>query len=135
MRIGTLADHANVRTKTIRYYEAIGLLPVPSRTPNGYRSYSDADLTQLQFIRRAQVAGLSLDAIRGILDDHRTGIPPCRHVQSLAEQQIATIDRRIAELQRVRRTLTDLATRAAIVAHEGNCNTDEICSAFAGSAE
>jgi DNA-binding transcriptional MerR regulator len=130
LRIGTLAVLADVSTKTIRYYEAIGLLPLPLRAANGYRRYTETDLTQLQFIRRAQAAGLSLEAIRGILDDHNTGIQPCRQVQSRAEQQIADIDRRIAELQAVRRSLEGLAVRAGIVAYEGTCDADEICSAF-----
>lgn len=130
MRIGVLADHAGVSTKTIRYYEAIGLLPSPPRTSNGYRHYSEADLTQLRFIRRAQAAGLSLEAIHGILDDHFRGVQPCHEVQVRAEQQIATIDQRIAELRAIRRSLEEVATRAEIVAREGTCNPEEICSVF-----
>lgn len=130
MRIGTLAARADVSTKTIRYYEAIGLFPEPERTANGYRCYSDADLTQLRFIRRAQAAGLTLEAIRGILDDHHNGVQPCHEVQERAEQQIASIDRRIAELRAVRQSLEELAARAAIVARDGTCNAEEICSAF-----
>jgi len=130
MRIGRLAAHAGVSTKTIRYYEAIGLLPEPERTANGYRCYSDTDLAQLRFIRRAQAAGLTLEAIRGILNDHHRGIQTCREVQSRAEQQIAAIDRRIAELRAMRKSLRTLAVRAAIVGRDGTCNVAEICSAF-----
>ena len=40
MRIGELADAADVNTKTVRYYESIGLMPEPPRTPSGYRDYT-----------------------------------------------------------------------------------------------
>ncbi|HEU5422480.1 MAG TPA: MerR family transcriptional regulator, partial [Nitrolancea sp.] len=63
MRIGVLATRAGVTAKTIRYYETFGLLPAPRRATNGYRCYTEADLTRLRFIRRAQAAGLSLQAI------------------------------------------------------------------------
>lgn len=129
MRIGALAARAGVGTKTIRYYESIGLLPSPPRAPNGYRVYTDQDLRQLRFVRSAQAAGLSLRAIRDILAVHHAGMRPCHQLQALAEDQIAAIDRRIAELQTARRSLAELATRASLAARQHSCSADEICSA------
>ncbi len=50
MRIGELAGRLDLNPKTIRYYEEIGLLPTPQRTPAGYRLYDAADLERLRFI-------------------------------------------------------------------------------------
>jgi MerR family copper efflux transcriptional regulator len=54
MRIGQLADRCGVSEKTLRYYEDIGVLRSPRRTPSGYRDYDDSALAQLRFIRAAQ---------------------------------------------------------------------------------
>jgi DNA-binding transcriptional MerR regulator len=129
MQIGALAARAGVGTTTIRYYESIGLLPVPQRAANGYRRYSGTTLTQLQFIRRAQTAGLSLRAIQEILTIHQAGTRPCRQVEARAEDQIAAIDHQLAELQRLRQRLERLALAARRVADDDACNPDDICSA------
>ena len=50
MRIGEVAEQAVVTTKTIRYYESIGVLPTPERTPSGYRAYDSTTLDRLRFI-------------------------------------------------------------------------------------
>ncbi|MCM8748254.1 heavy metal-responsive transcriptional regulator [Thermomicrobiaceae bacterium CFH 74404] len=113
LRIGELARRAGVNSRTIRFYEAIGLLPEPARLPNGYRVYGARDLERLRFIRRAQSLGLPLDAIRDILALHSAGSRPCCRVRELAEQRLAEIDRQIRELQRLRSELAALVERAA----------------------
>ena len=67
MRIGEIAELAGVTTKTVRYYERIGILPEPDRTPSGYRDYGVGTLERLRFIRDAQATGLSLAEIHSIL--------------------------------------------------------------------
>ena len=42
--IGRLADEVGVSVDTVRYYERRGLLPAPSRTRAGYRTYGDDDV-------------------------------------------------------------------------------------------
>ena len=54
MKIGELGEQCGVTAKTIRYYESIGLLEEPGRTPSGYRDYGDAAVERLRFIRDAQ---------------------------------------------------------------------------------
>jgi DNA-binding transcriptional MerR regulator len=61
--IGEVAQRAGVTVPTVRYYEEIGLLPVPSRSCTGYRRYSEHTVEELRFIRKAQVLGFSLDEI------------------------------------------------------------------------
>ena len=62
MRIGELAARSGVTAKTIRFWEAKGLLPDPARTRAGYRDYDSDTLERLDFIRHAQTAGLTLEA-------------------------------------------------------------------------
>lgn len=68
MRIGELADTVGVNTKTVRYYESIGLMPEPDRTSSGYRDYGPDALERLQFIREAQASGLTLAEVQSILE-------------------------------------------------------------------
>ena len=53
MKIGTLAERAGLSTKTIRYYEKVGLIDPPPRTEGGYRAYRDEDIDILRFVARA----------------------------------------------------------------------------------
>jgi DNA-binding transcriptional MerR regulator len=113
LRIGEIANQTGVPTKTIRFWEAEALLPLPARTTSGYRDYQPADAERIRFIRHAQGAGLRLDEIRQVLDISDAGQPPCQHVQALVQQRLSEVDARIAELTQARRTLHDLAARAA----------------------
>jgi len=113
VRIGEIAAEARMPTKTIRFWEAEGLLPEPARTPSGYRDYQPAIVERLAFIRHAQSAGLRLEEIRQVLDISDAGDPPCQHVQALVDRRLAEVDDRIAELTQARRVLADVARRAA----------------------
>jgi len=113
MRIGEIADGARVPAKTIRFWEDQRLLPPPGRTPGGYRDYDPAVLDRLAFIRHAQAAGLTLDAIRQVLEIRDGGQPPCVHVMDLIARRLAEVDARLAELNRTRDQLVVLAARAA----------------------
>ncbi|OBJ91638.1 hypothetical protein A9W97_12205 [Mycobacterium gordonae] len=108
MRIGELADRLGINTKTIRYYESIGLLPAPQRTSSGYRHYSAADVERLSFIKTAQRLAMSLDEIREILAFRDRGQPPCGYVRQVLDHQVTEIDQRIAELVGVREQLVTL---------------------------
>src|SRR5215472_10701672 len=113
MRIGEIAGRAGVPAKTIRFWEDQRLLPPPGRTPAGYRDYDPAVVDRLAFIRHAQAAGLTLDAIRQVLEVRDGGQPPCVHVTGLIAQRLAEVEARLAELARTRDQLTALAIRAA----------------------
>lgn len=108
MRIGQLADQLGLNPKTIRYYESIGLLADPGRTPSGYRIYSDDDLERLTFIKTAQRLGITLDEIREILAFRDRGDQPCGYVRDVLRRQVDEIDERIAELRQLRRELVTL---------------------------
>lgn len=112
MRIGEVAQHSGVNPTTIRYYEGIGLLVEPERTPSGYRNYTDAAVSRLCFIRAAQSIGLSLGEIREVLALRDGGETPCPHVITLLDRRAAELGERIAALEQMRRELVELAKQA-----------------------
>ncbi len=113
LRIGQLAAELGLNPKTIRYYEDIGLLPNPERTPAGYRLYNVADRDRLEFIGKAKALGLSLEEIHEILALRDQGDPPCEHVLALVDQKVAAVDQQIQLLTEFRHDLLQL--RAAAV--------------------
>ena len=106
--IGTLAREADVNVETIRYYQRRGLLEEPSKPLNGYRRYAPETVKRVRFIKRAQQLGFTLAEVEGLLllDDGQS----CRETRLLAEQKLAVIEQRIADLARMRRLLTGLIT-------------------------
>lgn len=113
MRIGELADQGGVTTKTVRYYESIGLLDQPTRTPSGYRDYAIDAVERLRFIRDAQASGLSLSEVASVLELKSAGQRSCAHTTSLLNEHLHDLDRQIERLQAARSTLAELADRAA----------------------
>ena len=67
LQIGELAKRGGVTRKAVRYYERLGLLPRPRRSPSGYRLYEEADVGRLLFIKQAKDVGLPLAGIRDLL--------------------------------------------------------------------
>ncbi|MBI3535987.1 MAG: MerR family transcriptional regulator [Chloroflexi bacterium] len=108
MRIQELAKQAGLSVHTLRYYESIGVLPRAKRQANGYREYSDADVERAKFLAGARRLGFSLnDNIEIIaLRDKRQA--PCRFILNLIEHQADEIERRIAELVRLKVELRQL---------------------------
>ena len=126
MRIGELADQVGISTKAIRYYEQIGILTPPARTPSGYRSYDPSALGRLGFVRAAQAVGLTLGEIRQIIAFRDNGQAPCAHVTDLLQRRTAELDARIAELHQLRGELRQLAERAATLDPD-QCPPERVC--------
>ena len=112
MRIGVLAERTGVTTKTVRYYESIGLVAEPQRTPSGYREYDDDAVERLRFIRDAQSSGLSLSEIQSVLELKDAGARSCDHTSALLNRHLSEIDDQIDRLQVARAELVVLAERA-----------------------
>ena len=110
MLIGDLARLSNTTPATIRYYEELGLLTAPPRSEAGYRHYCDSTVREIQFIKKAQGLGFSLQEIGEILNMSRGGEPPCARVLELAERNLAAADERIRRLQNFRDRLAALIT-------------------------
>lgn len=112
MRIGEIALRSGVTTKTIRYYESIGLLDEPERTESGYRDYTPDAVERLTFIRDAQSSGLTLTEILSVLELKAAGTPSCEHTRELLRRHLTELDDQIARLQSTRSQLAQLTTRA-----------------------
>ncbi len=126
-RIGAVARELGINPKTIRYYEAIDLIPPAQRTPQGYRIYTQAEIDRLAFILRARALDFSLDDIREILAFRERGEAPCLHVAGLVAQRITEIEAKIAALQQLRDDLQHLHEQAAALPLETLANKDCIC--------
>jgi MerR family copper efflux transcriptional regulator len=107
--IGEAARASGVSAKMIRHYESIGLIGAAQRSQSGYRVYSSRDVQVLHFIHRARALGFSLERIGVLLalwqDKHRASAD----VRALARSHIDELDRKIAEMEAMKRTLETLA--------------------------
>jgi Cu(I)-responsive transcriptional regulator len=108
--IGEAARASGVTAKMVRHYESIGLLPPARRTEAGYRLYGSDDVRMLQFIHRGRALGFSLDQIADLLALWRDKDRASADVRSLALEHISELDRKIAELEAMKRTLANLAS-------------------------
>lgn len=105
LRIGEVAKLSGIGIEALRFYERSGLLGRPGRTDSGYRMYDAAVLQRLDFIKRAQVLGFSLDEIKRIIADKQAGKSPCREVREIVRQRLEELDERMKEMRRYRREL------------------------------
>lgn len=111
MKIGEVAERSGVPAKTIRYYEEVGLLPAPERAANGYRVYESRSVDLLRFIARARGLGFSLDEVQDLVGLWQDKARASADVRRLANDHIAAIDDKLAELEGMRRTLSSLVER------------------------
>ena len=111
MNIGEAAHASGVPAKTIRYYEAAGLIATADRTGGGYRVYTQADVFVLRFIKRARDLGFSIDRIRRLLDLWQDKSRASRDVKRLALDHIAEITAKLAAMSTVRDALQELADK------------------------
>ncbi|XYJ12775.1 Cu(I)-responsive transcriptional regulator [Telluria sp. B2] len=109
MNIGEAASASGVSAKMIRHYESIGLIGAARRTEAGYRVYARQDVQVLQFIHRARALGFSLDQIRELLALWQDKGRASADVRALARSHIEDLNRKIAEMEAMRRTLERLA--------------------------
>lgn len=108
LTIGKLARQANVGVETLRYYERRGLIAPERRTDAGYRLYDDDARQRLQFIRRAQTLGFSLDEIAELLSLSHRPTASAADVKRLARARIDDIEARIHDLERMKAALSEL---------------------------
>jgi MerR family transcriptional regulator, copper efflux regulator len=98
MQIKEFSQKTGLPGKTIRYYEDVGVLPVPERLPNGYRVYAEADVERARFVIGLRRLDFSLADIREILDMRDRREAPCRVVLESLAGKANEIAQRIKEL-------------------------------------
>jgi len=125
--IGELATVTDTKVETIRYYERVGLLPKPKRTAGNYRSYESSHLGRLSFIRRARDLGFSIEEVRNLLGLADQKDRSCETVDAIAREHLADVDRKIADLNELRRELDAIIRRC----HRGTIAECRILDALA----
>lgn len=108
MNIGEAAEHSGVPAKTIRYYEEIGLIQPAARHANNYRDYDEGGVQALQFLKRARSLGFSIEDCRELLSLYHDQRRSSADVKAVAQRRVRDIDRKIAELETMRATLSRL---------------------------
>lgn len=109
LNIGQAAEASGISAKMIRHYEEKGFIAKAGRTQAGYRVYRYADIHVLRFMRRGRDLGFSMKEIKGLLALWENRRRASADVKRLALKHIEELDRKIAELKAMRRTLVDLA--------------------------
>ena len=111
LKIGEVAKLSGVGIEALRFYERSGLLGRPSRTGSGYRLYDAGVLQRLDFIKRSQVLGFSLDEIKRIIADKEAGNSPCHEVREIVRRRLDELDERLREMRRYRKELGEAFTK------------------------
>ena len=121
MRTGEVAAEAGVNVQTLRYYERRGLLPEPARRDSGYRAYGPEAVRIVRFIKRAQELGFGLREAETLLGLAAGGPESCDAARELAEEKVAELDRRIADLRAMRDSLQRLSATCARPRDDRDC--------------
>jgi DNA-binding transcriptional MerR regulator len=108
MRIGEVAEAANITVETLRFYERRGLLPAPARTSSGYRDYPVTTVDVVRFVKHAQQLGFALDDVDIMLHLARGGPDDCDAVRDLATAKIEDVTAKIQRLEAIRSALSQL---------------------------
>lgn len=122
LRAGQVARAAGVNRQTLRYYEGIGLLPEPGRSPGGHRLYAQETVTALRIIKAAQRLGFTLDEVAELLvmGQHRHGKRIEDGLQARARTKLAEVEQRIHDLQTIQKNL--------IAALDAGCDELVVCA-------
>ncbi|ELS03270.1 putative transcriptional regulator [Xenococcus sp. PCC 7305] len=110
LKIGELAKQTNLAVGTLRYYSDLGLLQPVQRGDNGYRYYSQNASKQVEFIKKAQAIGFSLEEIKTILDVRDRGEKPCSLVQGLLDKKIEQLEIQIKKMSLFKQELEEYRT-------------------------
>lgn len=104
--IGELSRQTTVKVPTIRYYEQIGLLPEAPRTEGNRRLYGQSEVERLNFIRHSRELGFEIEDIRELLAMAAQPQSSCHQIDSIANNHLIEIDRRIASLTALKAELS-----------------------------
>ena len=137
LTVGQLARATGVPAKTIRYYEQVGVLPLPRRSGAGYRHYSRHDVHRLLFIRRARALGLSLANLKALTAELDSGecLTMRPRLYDLVTAQLRTVQQQIAEFQLIERQLAQVLERLQTTAPTSHANGCQCLGSDASEAQ
>ena len=126
LKIGELAKQTGLAVGTLRYYSDLELLQPVQRGSNGYRYYSQDASKQVEFIKKAQAIGFTLEEIKRILDVRDRGEQPCNLVKDLLDLKIAQLENQIEKMNQFKAELQQYRTAWISNAHTQN-QPEEVC--------
>lgn len=129
LKIGEVSKLSGVGVEALRFYERGGLLGRPARTAGGYRVFDAEVLERLDFIKRAQALGFSLDEIKQVIVEKHAGQSPCAAVREIVRRRLHELDERMRELKRYRK---ELAATLAVWDEAGDAE-GHVCGLIEGS--
>ncbi|CCV11928.1 helix-turn-helix domain-containing protein [Mesorhizobium sp. STM 4661] len=135
LTIGDLSRKTGVKIPTIRYYEQMGLLDAAERSEGNQRRYAAPERERLSFIKHARELGLTIEAIRELIDLSAHPERPCEEADRIAAEQLTAVREKIEKLRRLEKELKRIATRCAgdqikdcyvirALAHHEMCESD-----------
>lgn len=121
MKIGDLAQATFCPVETVRYYERAGLLPAPARSSGNYRLYGPTHVERLRFIRHCRLLDMTHEEIRTLLAYHDAPDRKCDEVNTLLDEHIDHVARRIVELKALEREMKELRAQCRAVRTARDC--------------
>ena len=118
---GQLAKQAGVNLQTVHYYERRGLLPEPTRRDSGYRQYGKDDVARIEFIKRAQELGFTLNEILELLNLRVDPDTPCALIKRRADLKVIDIEAKLRSLKRIKKALNKIAATCSGQGPVGDC--------------
>lgn len=135
LTIGELSKRTGLPTKTIRFYESIGLIAKPERAENGYRTYPESRIEELVLLKNARDLGLPIPRIKKLMVGCEDG--DCSHSQEDIDREIdeylAELSAKIAELSHLKVQMQTL--RKTVDECKGDHNGNYCCNVLGQIAE
>jgi DNA-binding transcriptional MerR regulator len=128
MSIGDLSKATGVKVVTIRYYEQVGLMPLPPRTTGNYRAYNAGHTRRLQFIRRLRDLGFTIEAVQDLLLLSSEKNQPCDEVDRITREHLATVEMKLRDLEKLASELRRLSRRCRGGGRIADCRIIEALS-------
>ncbi len=127
VQIGELAKKLGITTRTIRYYEEIGLMGPPERLGGGTRTYSRDDVLRLKFILKLKELGITLKEMQELAKNFDINqqsfdtITP--KLLEILDLHISKVDQKIANLASLRKEIVDYRSRILTILQDTNPET------------
>jgi DNA-binding transcriptional MerR regulator len=134
LTISAFAKRSGVPSKTIRYWEGLGLLPKAARSHTGYRVFDPAALRYVSFVQKSKAIGLTLAEMQEVLHLARSGRCPCPEVFGWTQAKAKSVAQQIRELSALLRRLKRIQREWKRCSCEGD-KCGEVCSLIAGLPE
>lgn len=134
LTISAFAKRSGVPSKTIRYWEGLGLLPKAARSHTGYRVFDPAAFRYVAFVQKSKAIGLTLAEMQEILHLARIGRCPCPEVFSWTQAKAKSVTEQLRELSALLKRLKRIEREWKRCSCEGD-SCGEVCSLIAGLPE